>query len=75
MIDAYPDESDLLNAPRGRGRAEGDYQNGPRAGVDNRGDSHLLVWDADNNIAYEFYRASRPSENTDGLWHADQETV
>src|SRR5262249_26165306 len=33
------------------------------------------VWDEDNNIAYEFYRASRPSENTDGQWHADQETV
>ena len=47
----------------------------PTVGVDNRGDSHLLVWDADNNVAYEFYRASRPSENTDGQWHADQESV
>jgi len=26
-------------------------------------------------VAYEFYRASRPSENTDGKWHADQESV
>ena len=43
--------------------------------MDNRGDSHLIVCDVDNNIAYEFYRASRPSENTDGKWHADQETV
>lgn len=31
--------------------------------------------DQDNNIAYEFYRASRPSENADGKWHADQQTV
>ena len=44
-------------------------------GVDNRGDSHLIVWDEDNNIAYEFYHASRPSENADGQWHADQESV
>ena len=29
----------------------------------------------DNNIAYEFYRMSRPSENTDGRWHADQQSV
>ena len=54
---------------------EGDFQNGPKVGVDNRGDSHLLVYDVDNNVAYEFYRASRPSENADGQWHADQESV
>src|SRR5262249_30731108 len=54
---------------------EGDYQNGPRVGVNARGDSHLIVYDVDNNLAYEFYRASRPSENADGRWHADQETV
>jgi hypothetical protein len=54
---------------------EGDYQNGPKVGVDNRGDSHLVVYDVDNNVAYEFYRASRPSENSDGHWHADQESV
>ena len=44
-------------------------------GLANRGDSHLIVWDEDNNIAYEFYQASRPSENSDGHWHAAQETV
>jgi hypothetical protein len=76
VIDAYSDESDLLAAPIPTGAVlEGDYQNGPRAGVDNRGDSHLIVYDVDNNVAYEFYRASRPSENADGKWHADQETV
>jgi hypothetical protein len=76
VIDAYPNESDLQNAPiPANAVIEGDMQTGPTVGVDNRGDSHLLIWDADNNIAYEFYRASRPSENTDGQWHADQETV
>jgi hypothetical protein len=29
----------------------------------------------DNNVLYEFGRASRPSENSDGQWHADQESV
>ncbi|MFO0863741.1 MAG: IPT/TIG domain-containing protein [Gemmataceae bacterium] len=76
VIDGYPDESDILSVPiPANAVLEGDYQNGPKVGVDNRGDSHLLIWDADTNIAYEFYRASRPSENSDGNWHADQETV
>lgn len=76
VIDAYPDESDLQNAPiPANAVIEGDMQNGPTVGVDNRGDSHLLVWDEDNNVGYEFYRASRPSENVDGMWHADQESV
>src|SRR5262249_52918544 len=76
MIDAYPGESDLVPAPIPAGAViEGDYQNGPKPGVNNRGDSHLIVYDVDNNVAYEFYRASRPSENADGKWHADQETV
>ena len=30
---------------------EGDLQNGPKVGVNNRGDSHLIIWDVDNNIA------------------------
>ena len=54
---------------------EGDNQNGPVVGLNNRGDSHLIVWDEDNNVAYEFYNASRPSENADGQWHAAQESV
>lgn len=54
-----------------------------------RGDSHLIVWDVDNNITYELYGVTRPSDpvlfpnantgveapHTDGLWHAAQETV
>jgi hypothetical protein len=76
VIDAYSDESDLQNAPiPANAVIEGDTQNGPTVGVDNRGDSHLLVWDEDNNVAYEFGRASRPSESSDGKWHADQESV
>lgn len=76
VIDAYADESDLLSVPIPANVVlEGDLQNGPRVGVNNRGDSHLLIYDVDNNIAYEFYRASRPSENADGKWHADQQSV
>ena len=76
VIDGYPSESDLKDAPiPANAVLEGDNQNGPVAGLDNRGDSHLIVWDEDNNIAYEFYSASRPSENSDGQWHAAQESV
>jgi hypothetical protein len=76
VIDAYPSESDIQNAPVPASAViEGDQQNGPTVGVNNRGDSHLIVWDEDNDVAYEFYRASRPSENTDGKWHADAEAV
>jgi hypothetical protein len=76
VIDAYASESDLQDAPIPAGVViEGDFQNGPNVGVNNRGDSHLIVYDVDNNIGYEFYRASRPSENSDRQWHADQETV
>ena len=76
VIDAYPGESDVQALPLPSNVViEGDYQNGPNVGVDNRGDSHMLVYDVDNNVAYEFYHASRPSENSDGKWHAAQETV
>jgi len=76
VIDDYASESDLQNAPiPANAVLEGDNQNGPVVGLGNRGDSHLIVWDEDNNVAYEFYNASRPSENTDGLWHAAQESV
>ena len=76
VIDDYADESDLQDAPiPANAVIEGDNQNGPVAGLANRGDSHLIVYDVDNNIAYEFYQASRPSENSDGNWHAAQESV
>src|SRR5262249_41194840 len=76
VIDAYADESDVQAAPvPANAVIEGDMQDGPTVGVDNRGDSHLLVYGMDNTILYEFGRASRPSENADGQWHADQESV
>ncbi|MDB5349876.1 MAG: hypothetical protein JWN86_1123, partial [Planctomycetota bacterium] len=76
VVDGYPSESDLKAVPIPAGAViEGDYQNGPKAGLGNRGDSHLIVWDVDNNVAYELFQASRPSENSDGKWHAAQETV
>ncbi len=76
VIGAYSGQSDIQAAPIPAGAVlEGDDQNGPVVGMANRGDSHLIVYDADTNIAYEFYHASRPSENADGKWHADQESV
>lgn len=75
-LDAYASEADPVPVPLPANPViEGDFQNGPRAGLNNRGDSHLLVYDVDNNVAYEFYHASRPTENSDGQWHADHEAV
>ena len=93
-IDNYPGESNITPVPiPANAVIEGDYQNGPnpKGGGYNsgqRGDSHLIVWDEDTNIAYELYGVTRPSDtklfpntngvelpHTDGLWHAAQETV
>ena len=76
IIDAYPGESDLEDAPIPPNAVlEGDLQDGPTIGAANRGDSHLIVWDEDKNIAYEFFAATRPGENSDGQWHAASEAV
>jgi len=93
-IDNYPGESDIVPVPIPTNAViEGDYQNGPNPNgggynASQRGDSHLIVWDEDNNIGYELYGVTRPSDptlfpntsgvelpHTDGLWHAAQETV
>jgi hypothetical protein len=93
-IDNYPGESDIVPVPIPQNAVlEGDYQNGPNPNgggynPGQRGDSHLIVWDEDNNIAYELFGVTRPSDptlfpntsgvelpHTDGLWHAAQETV
>jgi hypothetical protein len=93
-IDNYPGESNIIPVPiPANAVIEGDYQGGPNphgGGYNSgqRGDSHLIVWDEDNNVAYELYGATRPSDpklfpnrngvellHTDGLWHAAQETV
>jgi hypothetical protein len=89
VIDNYPGESDIVAVPIPPNAViEGDYQNGPNpngAGYNagQRGDSHLIVWDEDNNIGYELYGTCRPADpltfnevsHTDGKWHAAQESV
>lgn len=89
IIDDYPSESDIVPAPIPTNAIiEGDFQNGPNTNgpgynTNQRGDSHLIIWDEDNNVGYEFYGAARPSDtntldetpHTDGKWHAAQETV
>jgi hypothetical protein len=94
VIDNYPGESDSQDVPIPAGAViEGDLQNGPNTNgpgynTGQRGDSHLIVWDEDNNVAYELFGVSRPSDpnlfpdtsgvehpRTDTAWHAAQETV
>ncbi|HEV2328001.1 MAG TPA: IPT/TIG domain-containing protein [Verrucomicrobiae bacterium] len=89
IIDDYPGESDIFPAPIPTNAViEGDFQNGPNTNgpgynTNQRGDSHLIIWDEDNNVGYEFYGAARPTDtntidetpHTDGKWHAAQETV
>ncbi len=96
-IDNYPGESDSQPVPIPTNAViEGDYQDGPNlngpgygenGNLNQRGDSHLIIWDEDTNTAYELYGVSRPSDpnlfpNTSdvelpnpGGWHAAQETV
>ena len=93
-IDNYPGESDIVPVPIPTNAViEGDYQNGPNPygggyNDNQRGDSHLLVWDEDNNIGYELFGTTRPADtnlfpdtdgnelpHTDGKWHAAQESV
>ena len=70
IIDNYPGESDVVPVPiPANAVIEGDYQNGPNpegGGYNSgqRGDSHLIVWDEDTNIAYELYGVTRPSDPT-----------
>ncbi len=93
-IDNYPGESDVVAVPIPINAViEGDNQgsqnlNGGGYNANQRGDSHLIVWDEDNNIGYELFGASRPADptlfpnthgvelaHTDGKWHAAQESV
>jgi hypothetical protein len=72
IIDAYPDESDIVPVPIPPGAPlEGD----PLPSEVNDGDRHLIIYDPDNNIAYELYNVHRPSETGDGQWHADSQAV
>jgi hypothetical protein len=70
VIDAYPDESDILPVPiPANAVMEGD----PLPGGQNHSDRHLIIYDVDNNVLYELFNARRPSETADGRWHADAE--
>ncbi len=94
IIDNYPDESDIVPVPIPPNAViEGDYQNGPNNSgggykTNQRGDSHLIIYDEDHKLAYELYGVSRPNDptlfpddngneavKTDTAWHAAQETV
>src|SRR5580700_2487267 len=94
IIDNYPGESDIESFPIPTNAViEGDYQDGPNPNgggynAGQRGDSHLIIWDEDNNIAYELFGVTRPGDtnlfpntsgvelpHTDDQWHAAQETV
>ncbi|HUO08869.1 MAG TPA: IPT/TIG domain-containing protein [Phycisphaerae bacterium] len=98
QIDNYPDESDLIPVPIPNNPIiEGDFQNGPNmngpgygenGNSNQRGDSHMIIYDVDNNIAYELYGVTRPTDPTlfpdnndvesikhDLAWHAAQESV
>ncbi|HEY2893925.1 MAG TPA: IPT/TIG domain-containing protein [Pirellulales bacterium] len=72
VVDAYADESDVVPVPIPTSAAiEGD----PLPSSQNTGDRHLIVYDKDNNIAYELFNVHRPSETADGKWPADSEAV
>ena len=94
IIDNYPGESDVIAVPIPTNAViEGDYQNGPNPhgggyNANQRGDSHLIVWDEDNNLGFELYGVTRPADtnlfpntsgnelpHTDGKWHAAQESL
>jgi hypothetical protein len=81
--EGYPDESDLVQVPiPANAVIEGDGATGP-ADPDDRGDSHLLIYDRTANVLYELYQAVRPNEtsfpyggtNTSGQWGAYQISV
>jgi hypothetical protein len=60
--EGYEDESDVVQVPiPDNAVIEGDFFNGPST-PDDRGDSHLIVYDRDANVLYELYQAIRPNE-------------
>ena len=79
----YADESDIVTVPiPANAVIEGDTASGPAA-PSGRGDSHLIVYDKDANVAYELYQAVRPNETSfpyggthpTGKWGAYQISV
>jgi hypothetical protein len=87
IMDGDASESDVEAVPLpAHIQIEGDYMDGPNPvtgyGTGGRGDSHLIVWDQDTNIDYEFFKAVRPGELNDATgttdpthWHASGESV
>ncbi len=98
FIDNYASESDLIDVPLPNNPIiEGDYQDGPNmngpgygenGNQNQRGDSHMIIYDVDNNVVYELYGVTRPTDPTlfpdnndiestkqDLFWHAAQESV
>ena len=80
IVDAYASESDIQPIPIPPDAViEGDTPTGPP--LDNTSDRHLIVYDADANIAYEAFGAYRPGETLpDGrvdpdYWHVAAEAV
>src|SRR5436190_11537228 len=72
IVDSYPDESDLVPVPiPANAVIEGD----PLPAAQNDSDRHLLVYDKDNNVVYELFGVHKPSETSDGKWHAASEAV
>jgi hypothetical protein len=80
VVDAYASESDIQPIPIPADAViEGDTPTGPS--LSNTSDRHLIVYDADANIAYEAFGAYRPGETLpDGqvdpnYWHVASEAV
>ena len=98
FIDNYPDESDIFDVPLPNNPLiEGDFQSGPnmngpgygeKGNNNQRGDSHMIIYDVDNNVVYELFGVTRPTDPSlfpdnndvestkhDLNWHAAQESI
>jgi hypothetical protein len=78
VIDAYASESDIQPVPLPANATDpnsGVIEGDPLSTAQNTGDRHMLIYDQDNSLLYEFYNTHRPSETADGKWHADAEAV
>ena len=78
IIDKYPGESDIVPVPfpdDAEDPRSGVVQGDPRLDNPRDSDRHVSIFDRDNQILYELWQVSRPSENPDGHWHAGSEAV
>jgi hypothetical protein len=73
-VTSYASESDIVPIPIPSNVViEGDLSTGPSS--NNNGDRHMIIYDQDTNIVYETFGTQRPSETSDGRWHAASESV